>query len=143
MAQSHIRTRSSMSAAAATALPDLDDPEFKERVLFALRHQIRPAEEVDAVRRAMAGNLARALGRSQLANPLALLDRDRDTAPATATATFEGDGGAAAAAAADPDLVLSTAQREFLEAARTGACLLFFLSLVVRVCGMRLCGFAD
>lgn len=102
-----------MSAAAATALPDLEDPEFKERVLFALRHQIRPAEEVDAVRRAMAGNLARALGRSQLANPLALLDRD--------TAAFEGDGGAAAATAADPDLVLSTAQREFLEAARTAA----------------------
>ena len=115
MAQSHIRTRSSIPA----ALPDMDDEAFKERVLFALRHQIRPADEVDAVRRAMAGNLARALGRERLSNPLALLDPDTDPAamppPSDCQQQQQQQEG-------DPDpIILSPAQREFVEAARAAA----------------------
>lgn len=95
------------SSTPSSSAKDLDDHEFRERVLFAVRRQIRPAEEVDAVRRLMAANLAQSLGKknkdqqhSQLTNPLALVDADADTAIA-------------------PSDDLSPLQREFVEAVRT------------------------
>ncbi|RYP83476.1 hypothetical protein DL769_001379 [Monosporascus sp. CRB-8-3] len=55
---------------------DDEDKSLRERALFCLKHQIRPAEEVDAFRRQMAHRLAKSLGKERLSNPLALVDAD-------------------------------------------------------------------
>ncbi|KAK7753202.1 hypothetical protein SLS62_004721 [Diatrype stigma] len=114
-ASSSHTSRRSMSS----PVKDLDDKEFRERVLFALRHQIRPADEVDAVRRVMARNLAENLGMN--------LDNDKDDGKGSSS---KGPLLASPLALVDADLVLpsppppsaadlSPLQREFVEAVRT------------------------
>ncbi|RYO87033.1 hypothetical protein DL766_005259 [Monosporascus sp. MC13-8B] len=60
---------------------DDEDKTLRERALFCLKHQIRPAEEVDALRRQMAHRLAKSLGKERLGNPLTLVDADTVVTP--------------------------------------------------------------
>ncbi|RYP93517.1 hypothetical protein DL770_000401 [Monosporascus sp. CRB-9-2] len=60
---------------------DYEDKTLRERALFCLKHQIRPAEEVDAFRRQMAHKLAKSLGKERLSNPLTLVDADTVVTP--------------------------------------------------------------
>ncbi|RYP06994.1 hypothetical protein DL764_002817 [Monosporascus ibericus] len=60
---------------------DDEDKTLRERALFCLKHQIRPAEEIDAFRRQMAHRLAKSLGKERLSNPLTLVDADTVVTP--------------------------------------------------------------
>ncbi|KAI1143411.1 hypothetical protein F5Y05DRAFT_152089 [Hypoxylon sp. FL0543] len=63
---------------------DTTDKELRERARRVLEHRIRPREEVAAVRRHLAQDLARSLGTDQLSSPLSLVDLDNTVTPSEA-----------------------------------------------------------
>ncbi|OTA64519.1 hypothetical protein K449DRAFT_392587 [Hypoxylon sp. EC38] len=60
------------------------DKELRERAREVLEHRIRPREEVTAVRRHLAHDLAQSLGTDHLSSPLSLIDLDTTVTPSEA-----------------------------------------------------------
>ncbi|KAI1416002.1 hypothetical protein F5Y13DRAFT_141038 [Hypoxylon sp. FL1857] len=63
---------------------DTTDKELRERAREVLEHRIRPREEVTAVRRHLAHDLARSVGTDELSSPLSLIDLDATVTPSEA-----------------------------------------------------------